>query len=292
MAIFKATVVSCPRSHIIVEDARRDLHRVNRTKNFELICGDQVMCSGDEHSCRVTKRLPRKTCLVRRRHAGVQQDVAANITAVMVVMDLTSGINTSLIDNYLVACTAIGVKAILVFNKIDIASVDEEKESVFSCYRSVGCRVFVISAKIGTQVDTLETSLHGETAVMVGLSGAGKTSLANRLIPNLDARVASLSRVSGEGRHTTSVTTLYRLANSGALIDSPGVRSYTYPITSLAEVQNSYPEFRAYAQDCGFMDCRHDHEPDCAVRLAVGSGMLTPFRYENYLELIRSLTGS
>lgn len=286
---FNATVVSCLRSYIILEDGRYNLYRARRSKNFPLVCGDKVVCFHDGEVCRVIEQLPRQTHLSRRRHRGGQQDIVANITGIIVVTDLAAGINTFLIDSYLVACTVIGVKPILVFNKIDIATVDLEAEKIFLYYRDVGCHIFVVSAKVGTQVDILAQSLYDETVIMLGLSGVGKTSLANCLIPGLNARVAEISATGGEGRHTTSTTTLYHLPSGGTLIDSPGVRSYTYPISSFREVQNAYSEFQIYARDCEFADCRHNRETECAVRAAVDNGLLATFRYRHYLALIRNI---
>ncbi len=286
---FRATVISCLRAHIVLEDGRRNLYRARRSKNSALACGDKVLCSDDGEACRIIEQLPRRTHLSRQRRQGGRQDIAANITAVIVVTDLAAGINTFLTDSYLVACVAIGVKPILVFNKIDIAPVAPAHEIIFSGYRAAGCRIFAISAKTGAQTDVLAQSLCDETVIMLGLSGAGKTSLANCLIPGLNARVADVSVAAGEGRHTTSATTLYHLASGGALIDSPGVRSYACPVSSFREVQDAYSEFRRYAQDCAFADCRHDREPQCAVRAAVNSGLLAPFRYRHYLELIQNI---
>ena len=123
----------------------------------------------------------------------------------------------------------------------------------------------------------------------MGHSGVGKTSLLNALIPELNAEVQALSESSGRGQHTTTTSTLYTLEGGGELIDSPGVRGFALWGVPPEELAHYFPELDALAPSCHFHNCQHLHEPRCAVRAALDTG-LSRLRYEGYLRLREELS--
>jgi putative ribosome biogenesis GTPase RsgA len=123
--------------------------------------------------------------------------------------------------------------------------------------------------------------------LFVGQSGVGKSSIANRLMPGLNAETAELSRATVEGRHVTSVATLHHLPSGGDLIDSPGVRDFAPAIEQLSDPLVGFPEMRQPSTRCRFADCRHLREPDCGVKSAVEAGEISARRYESFRRLAR-----
>ena len=135
--------------------------------------------------------------------------------------------------------------------------------------------------------DGLLDALKNHTSIFVGLSGVGKSSLINHLMPELNIRVGELSEASGEGTHTTTSSTLYTLPSDGVLIDSPGVRDFGLWNTSAVEIINGFVELRDYIGHCRFSNCSHIHEPDCAIQQALKDGKISQMRFNNYQKIIR-----
>jgi ribosome biogenesis GTPase len=181
-------------------------------------------------------------------------------------------------------------------NKMDLADGDgsaeggalrEALDELVADYAELGLQTFSTSATDGRGIEALRAALAGTTSIVVGPSGVGKSSLVKRLVPDLDLRIGEISRASGEGKHTTTRTTLFDLPGGGSLLDSPGVRDfYLWPMP-LRELARGFVEFRALAPRCRFSDCTHRMEPQCAVRAAVEDGTLLTRRYEAYLGLTR-----
>jgi ribosome biogenesis GTPase len=117
---------------------------------------------------------------------------------------------------------------------------------------------------------------------LLGQSGVGKSSLVKALLPDQDIQIGRLSRATGLGRHTTSASTCYRLGSGGALIDSPGVRSFRLRALDRGDLERGFREFAPHLGRCRFADCRHQQEPDCALRQAVADGVVAARRLESF----------
>jgi ribosome biogenesis GTPase len=152
-------------------------------------------------------------------------------------------------------------------------------------YCTAGYRCVRVSAQQPGATAPLSALLPQQTAMLVGQSGVGKSSLLRELVPDSDAPVGDLIR-DDEGRHTTTATRLYRVAGGGELIDSPGVRDFAPAIDRLNGSDLGFVEIEALAAQCRFADCRHLREPQCAVRAALGSAV-SERRYESYRRLRR-----
>ncbi len=133
--------------------------------------------------------------------------------------------------------------------------------------------------------------LAGTVAMLVGQSGVGKSTLTNALAPESLRPTRTISESTGEGRHTTVSTALFRIPGGGELIDSPGVRDYAPPLVEDANVQVGWPEILALAPQCRFNNCLHLREPGCAVTAAVAANELSPRRYESYKRLMNIMRG-
>ena len=196
--------------------------------------------------------------------------------------------NSYLIDRYLVAAENLPATPVIVINKIDL--LDEENEHVVNdintIYDTIGYRVVETSALRSTGLDELQAMLAGSTSILVGLSGVGKSSLVKDLLPDIDIRIGEISEASREGKHTTTVSTLYALPTGGYLIDSPGVRDFSPVNLDKEQIMNGFIELRPYRGMCKFANCSHTNEPGCAITEALEKGEINPRRVNSFRKML------
>ncbi len=255
----------------------------------DIVCGDCIVIQESDNSKTQTDYVvvaiqPRHNLLQKTGFGGMTKPIAANIDQVIIVSSVYPEPNTSLIDRYLVAIENLPAKAIIVLNKTDLhkATTKVITTSIRSLYEQIGYRVIFTSVKKHGGLDSLYQQLANQTSILVGLSGVGKSSLVKNLLPEEDIRIGETSAASGEGKHTTTVSSLYHLNNNGIIIDSPGVRDFTPCNTSAQDITYGFPEIRQYASQCKFSNCSHRKEPGCAVQLALKADKINPQRYRNY----------
>lgn len=259
-----------------------------------LVCGDRVTVElstqGGSVSARVCELDERLTTLSRTDRNGKIKPVAANLTHLVVVTAPAPPFDPMLIDRYTVAAQHIGADVTVLINKTDLLTGDSaaQADNIESLYSSIGYHVMRCCLSNGEGVQELTARLHDHVSILVGQSGVGKSSLLNCLIPDLDVRTGELSRQSGLGRHTTSVTTWFGLPGGGAIIDSAGVRQFSLEHIPQADIQAGFIEISDAAQYCKFGDCSHQHEPECAVQEALTGKQISASRFEHFTELRQS----
>ncbi|UCH85451.1 MAG: ribosome small subunit-dependent GTPase A, partial [Candidatus Latescibacterota bacterium] len=158
-------------------------------------------------------------------------------------------------------------------------------ENTASVYSSLGYPVIETSALTGDGVDKVEDLLGGGIYAFVGRSGVGKSSLLNRIEPDLNLKVGRVMEKTGRGRHTTTYSQLFPL-RGGYVADTPGMQTFGYPGTSTEELADCFPELRDYRAACRFRPCTHSHEPGCGVKEALEKGVIAPSRYQSYLSML------
>lgn len=161
-----------------------------------------------------------------------------------------------------------------------------EAEQQLEIYQKIGYQTLMISAENGKNMEKLTALLSQGTSIFVGQSGVGKSSLINRILPEVNAQTGEVSETSGLGQHTTTTSRLYHLPQGGSLIDSPGIREFGLWHLEPEQITQGYREFQAYLGTCKFRDCKHAEDPECALREAVVQGKIHPIRFENYHRLI------
>lgn len=240
--------------------------------------------------------LPRRNRLSRRSavpmpgaHAH-EQVIAANIDQVIPVFAAANPKPAwHLLDRYLVSAESAEVPALVVITKMDLVQGKPEAaeiEQIADEYRAIGYKVLLTSAENGLGIEELRSALADRLSVFVGKSGVGKSSLLNTLESGLGLRVQQTNQVTGKGRHTTTHLEMFHLAGGGAIIDTPGIREFGLWNVEQDDLALFFPEMRPLVGDCKFgMGCRHDQEPGCAIRKAVNSGAISPYRYQSYLKL-------
>ncbi len=282
------------RMALRLEDGEQVTARV-KGRRIQPVCGDYVEAEpiDNEPEWLITAIMPRSNELCRPNTRGKIEILAANLSFLAVVAADPPAPDWFIVDRYLCAAELMGVSAAVLFNKIDLVQPGDDTRDTLSDYERIGYRTLLCSAKAGSNLDALQNLLAEQTAIIVGQSGVGKSSLINRLAESADQPTAAVSKGSGEGRHTTVNSVMLALPNGGAVIDSPGVRDYAPSTDDAQDVIRGFPEIEKYGADCRFSDCRHLREPDCAVKAAIVAGEISARRYESYkrlLNLTRKLT--
>lgn len=257
-------------------------------KTIRPVCGDRVEAQAisNEPEWLITSILPRRNELSRPDKRGRIEILAANFDLICVVTADAPPADWFIVDRYLAAAELANVAALVVFNKTDLGLAIESSATELADYEKIGYGAVRCSAKTGDNLDELQRHLRRRTAIIVGQSGVGKSSLINRLIEDADQQTAALSKSTGEGRHTTANSVMWSLPGGGAVIDSPGVRDYAPAIDAPDLVVRGFREIDELGQNCRFANCRHLREPDCAVKSAAESGEISARRYESYRRLL------
>jgi ribosome biogenesis GTPase len=256
-----------------------------------LVTGDRVVwCAGDSIGV-VVARQPRQTELLRPDPYGAVKAVAANIDQIVLVVAPLPEPHASTIDRYLVAAEVVAIEPVILLNKSDLVTADNQEviDDLLTPYSALGYRVLQASCKHQDGLAALRQTLDNRTSVFVGQSGVGKTSLVNSLLPQVNARVGALSENRQEGVHTTTTAQLFHLPDGGTLIDSPGIREFGLWHMEPELIECGFREFQPLLGHCKFRDCKHDQEPNCALLAAVESGEISERRIDSYRQILASL---
>lgn len=253
--------------------------------------GDRVILSISGGQAVIDEVEPHRNALSRPAsgRAGRRQVLAANLDiAVVVLAAQEPPWKPATLDRYLVLAAGGGVPGMVCINKIDLDPAVRRAPEL-AVYPKLNVPVSFTSTVTGEGMDELEARLAGKTAVLIGPSGAGKTSLINRLVPGAERRVSEISQRTQKGRHTTTWVEMLDLANGGHLVDSPGLRVLDLTGVEPESLVTHFPEMAPLAAECRFDDCRHMAEPGCAVKRGVEKGTVVAHRYDSYRRIYASL---
>lgn len=284
----KALVVAAYGKRYEVElDDKRRISCVTRGKKTDLACGDIVEIALTDSAQGVVESSAARTSLLYRSSAFKSKILAANVTQVVIVLATQPSFYEALLNRCLVAAEAANIKPLIVLNKCDLADVSDAK-SKLQLYEELGYSVIHLAAK---QVITpLLAHLDNHQSVLVGQSGMGKSTIINALLPDQQVRTQEVSDALDSGKHTTTAAHLYQLNAHSSLIDSPGLQEFGLNHLTNEQIELAFREFRPFLGHCKYNDCKHGHEPECAVIGALKNGKISAVRLDFYRQLSQALT--
>ncbi len=215
--------------------------------------------------------------------------IAANIDLALLVITLAEP-RTELrfIDRFLVTAQAYKIPINIIFNKIDLhdSEADLDLQAMASLYQDIGYECFAVSSTEKTGVEEIREHLKGKTCVFAGNSGVGKSTLINAIDSQLNLKIGEISASHFKGKHTTTYAEMFEITSGGTIIDTPGVKSFGMLDMEKEEISHYFPEMFALLDNCKFYNCTHTHEPGCAVKAAVEENIISPTRYDSYLQIL------
>ncbi|KYG60619.1 GTPase [Bdellovibrio bacteriovorus] len=248
--------------------------------------GDWVLCRMEEHQDKalIQKVLDRRTCFYRRDPGQGVQVVAANVDVVFIVTSLNRDLNVNRLDRYLSIAWDSGASPVIVLSKADLV---EDAESILHDLENtyIGVPIYAVSVFEPQTCEGLRKYLKpGKTAVLMGSSGVGKSTLTNFFLGEEVLKTQSAREDDDRGRHTTTSRALFRLKEGAVLMDTPGMRQLGLHDQEEG-VQELFSDILSLSAQCKFRDCAHNQEPGCAIQNALSNGDLDPDRWESYLKL-------
>lgn len=271
----KGQIIKIDRSNYFVSSEGEEYicksRGVFRKKNIIPVVGDYCLFS--KEMLVIEEILPRINSFERPR--------VSNITQAFIVTSLVSpDFSPCLLDQFLVLLYTRGVRPIICITKEDLVSTEElvKIKKFLEYYESLGYTV--VSNR---EIEKIKKMLKDEVTVFTGQTGAGKSSLLNKIDNRLSLLVGEVSTALGRGKHTTRVVSLYEVSG-GKVLDTPGFSLIDFKDLSSEEIKNAFFEFKNYP--CVYKDCSHTKELECCVKKAVQEGKILKERYDNYLKFI------
>lgn len=283
-------VLDVTRRHVTLLTPQGTISGTIAARALDVVTGDRVYFERRDGKVFVTELIPPQRTLSRSYRSALKR-MGANIDLLCVITAFGPTLNPVTIDRMLVAGRIQGIPLALIVNKRDLWT--EESSEVLDVYRKMGVRVIECSAKFGNEFEQVENLLQApdvNVVALCGVSGVGKSTILNRLVPGAAARTGEVSEKTGQGRQTTSQPRGFLYAASDGcrriIIDFPGVGFFGLSHLERERVASAFDEFNYFAGQCRFLNCRHLQEPECAVRQAVDSGEIASWRYASYVQIL------
>ena len=246
-----------------------------RKKGQTPYVGDEVEFSAEKDSeGYILQIAERKNSLVRPPIVNIDQ-------AVVIMSAKEPDFNANLLDRFLVLLEHKQIHPIIYISKLDLLEDEQSLDVYVQAYQAIGYEVLKAT-------EELLPRLKGEITVFMGQTGVGKSTLLNKIAPDLQLETGEISESLGRGRHTTRAVSFYNL-NGGKIADTPGFSSLDYEVSTAEDLNQAFPEIAEFSQSCKFRTCTHTHEPACAVKPAVEAGQIAAFRFDNYLQFLSEI---
>lgn len=256
--------------------------------------GDVVHLIPDTHTddqVIITDIAPRDNYIVRKAIKKSKQGhiLAANIDQALLVATMhLPRTSQGFIDRFLVTAETFRIPAVIVFNKVDLLEEHhlEEQASLHAMYEEIGYKVLVTSAETGFGLEDFRTQLDGKVTLLSGHSGVGKSTLLNKIAPQVAQKIGEVSASVKKGKHTTTFAEMFPVWDHTFLIDTPGIKELGLMEIGEEELAHYFSEMRERMLECKFHNCQHTHEPGCAIKAAVEAGEIDVRRFDSYLGML------
>ncbi|MBH5329861.1 ribosome small subunit-dependent GTPase A [Eikenella sp. S3360] len=276
-------ITSYGRRFIVRTPHGQTFDATTRKKRVDFACGDQVHITPvNSEQAVIEDFLPRRS-LLYRQDAWKTKLIAANVSQLLIVLAAVPTPSEPLLQRALLAAEAAGIRAVIVLNKTDLPETAAWRGKL-AFYEGLGYPVLAVSAV--RDAAALLPVLHGQTNILLGQSGMGKSTLINALLGQSIARTNEISSALDSGKHTTTHAQLYDLDNKTCIIDSPGLQEFGLHHLQVASLLHYFPDMRQLIGQCKFHNCTHRQEPGCAVKAAAEAGLIRADR----LQLLQQLT--
>jgi len=257
-----------------------------------VVIGDSVEIEiNQEGTALITSIGERRNYMIRRASNLSKQShiLAANIDLSVLVVTVSYPLTSTIfIDRFLATAEAYRIPVQLIFNKIDLFDADETAylDALINLYTNIGYPCLKLSALTGEGIEALIKILEGKISLFSGHSGVGKSTIINRLLPDINLKTAAISAYHKKGVHTTTFSEMIPLPGSGYVIDTPGIKGFGTIEMAGAEVAHYFTEIFKCSSNCRFNNCTHRNEPGCAVVKAVNDHYISESRYKSYLNIL------
>ncbi|MDH3710740.1 MAG: ribosome small subunit-dependent GTPase A [Cyclobacteriaceae bacterium] len=299
----EGVVVKSTGSWYQVRDPQGNMHACRLKGKFKIkglkvtnpiAVGDRVKVENEatDQSCVITEILPRENYLIRTslKHPEIGHILASNLDQAVLMATMKQP-RTSLgfIDRYLVSAETFRIPVVIIFNKIDLLDSNElrEVDDLISLYQGIGYPSLATSFLKPQGLDSLEELLAGKTSLLSGHSGVGKSTLLNFVAPGYQQKTSEVSESIQKGVHTTTFAEMFEIGPDSFIIDTPGIKELGLMEVGEEELSHYFPEMRSLLGQCKFHNCRHVHEPKCAVLDAIGIS-IAESRYLSYLSMLEN----
>lgn len=253
--------------------------------------GDRIVMEIDNNEAVISEILDRENYMVRQsvKKAHQAHVIASNIDQAMIVATLKlPRTSVGFIDRFLVAAESFRIPQVIVFNKKDLLSDGDliDQAELIATYTKIGVTCIATSA-IKEEQNIVREILEGKVTLLSGHSGVGKSTLLNKLSPDVQQKTSEISDYSDKGTHTTTFAEMFRLNDKTFIIDTPGIKEFGLIDMTREELSDYFPEMRDVRLNCKFgARCLHLTEPKCAVIDAVNSGEIAESRYASYYSMV------
>ncbi|MFZ6753802.1 ribosome small subunit-dependent GTPase A [Undibacterium sp. Dicai25W] len=292
MARLQGLVIAAHGRHYLIQaeidGSQQKLHCVTRGKKSDVSVGDIVEFALTSKNQGVIEAITDRKTLLYRSDQYKSKMLAANLTQLLIVVATEPSFTDDLVSRALVAAESSGIKPHLILNKVDVTESLEKARQRVGLYAKLGYPVHEVSAKGDPEVtrSLLTKLMQGQSTILIGQSGMGKSSLINLLIPDAEIATREISAALDTGKHTTTFTRLYHMDENSYVIDSPGFQEFGLHHLSEGMLERAFPEFLPYLGNCKFYNCHHHAEPNCAILEAVKSGAISPMRHQMFEQLV------
>lgn len=284
-------IISTTRRYVTVAEGDGKFFDAEVTPKFkDIAIGDQVEFSVDGEQIAITQLKERKN-IFSRSYQGKTKYLSANVDRIYIVTAVPPLFNTIFIDRVLIAAYQADIPVTIIVNKTDL--INDNSDTPWKTYQNLSIPLLFTSTKSPeslTEFNLSITSPINEVILLCGISGVGKSSLLNTLIPSALRKTSEVSKKTGQGKQTTSHAYGYEFIRKEIsplyIVDLPGIQNFGLSHLNKIDLARSFPEFQEFSPKCAFRDCIHIKERDCEILKALNGGQIAESRYISYLNIM------